>query len=97
MDGDVCDIDSGNSTNHSPIEDKNSLVTASYSGREKYCFFAEFSFLSIEKYFFGYSFQGKYTNVVFQVKKFFSAGWLITDFFSMKNDGCKNHFEWFTF
>ena len=44
MDGDVCDIDSGNSTNHSPIEDKNSLVTASYSGKEKYCFFAEFSF-----------------------------------------------------
>ena len=65
MDGDVCDIDSGNSTNHSPIEDKNSLVTASYSGREKYCFFAEFSFLSIEKYFFGYFFQRKYTNVVF--------------------------------
>lgn len=31
-DVDVCDVDSGNSTNHSPVEDKCSLVTTSFSG-----------------------------------------------------------------
>lgn len=32
-DVDVCDVDSGNSTNHSPVEDKCSLVTTSFSGK----------------------------------------------------------------